>query len=90
MSVKEDLAGLLHRGSWLKLLGMPFDEQTGQPPVTLAFDRQRIHISMECPRCARSMRLISSSPEEETRGRLTELSWHCDTCGVDSQRTVQC
>lgn len=90
MSVMEDLAGLLHRGTWLKLLGMPTEDDGSEAPVTLAFDRQRIHVSMECPRCARAMRLISSQPETDTRSRLTQLAWHCDTCGVDSQRTVQC
>lgn len=90
MSVMEDLAGLLHRGPWWKLLGVSLEDHEGHAPVTLAFDKHRIHISMTCPRCARSMRLISSLPEPEPRGRLTQLAWHCDTCGVDSQRTVQC
>jgi transposase-like protein len=90
VSVMEDLAGLFQRGPWWKTLSWAADGPDSREPVTLAFDKQHIQISMACPRCARSMRLISSPPERERRTRPTLLSWHCETCGIESQRTVQC
>lgn len=91
MSVMEDIAGQRQRRPWWKMLVTSLEAPESREPITLAFDRQRMQVSMTCPRCARSMRLVSSHPGQDSRrGRSTVLCWHCETCGVESQRSIHC
>jgi len=65
------------------------DERPGS--LTLDLGRDRIQLAMCCPRCFRSMRLISPPPPVQVhRPQLRSLSWHCEACGMQSTRRVQC
>ncbi|HSW12428.1 MAG TPA: hypothetical protein VLI06_06275 [Solimonas sp.] len=93
MTVMEDLADFFRKlPQWgRQWSGSPDDEHPAPLTVDLEKGRGRIHLAMCCPRCFRSMRLISPPPRTQAhRLELRSLSWHCETCGIQSTRRVHC